>query len=538
MRLSIASVTSCCLICLSQAHALSLGDIEILSALNQPLNAKIELLDAQPNELQKSRVGLASSSEINEVLATLRMHIQTSGGNNYIVITSKQSVAEPIITLPIEFTSPTGRLVREYTLLLDPPSLSASAVVTRTTATPAAVPAPLVKTTAPITTAAAPPTPPSTASYGPVTATETLWRIATQTRPNRTITVHQTMVGLYRANPDAFVNGDINLIKNGSVLRIPESSYFIQITHQEAMAILKAPHPANSASAAIPPITLLKAQQPNPKQDKSPQKEVEQTTLPNSQPPSERERQKAALQARIISLESRIAQMTAAIEPDSGQVNNVVKEPHAVTNNHAATPPAAAAVLEAIPASNNPTPDVAATTSTPTAVESPLPAPVVAMTPVTPEVAPKVHSITATTQPKMEEPGGNRDLLGLFFALLADNNYTIAGGALFLVVLGGLLTYRAKRSAEQMASQVVTTTIVAATSPTALQQNIEVQEGNGHGETLDRMVEVDVYVAYGRHDEAATLLIEGLRDAPDRLDYHLRLFEVYADSNNRAAFEA
>ena len=115
----------------SGAWALGLGDIELKSALNQPLLAEIALVSATPEELQGLRVAVAPREaferyglERTAFLSSIEFRVaRNAQGRDVILVTSPQSVSEPFLTLLIEATWPRGRLLREYTVLVDPPVL-------------------------------------------------------------------------------------------------------------------------------------------------------------------------------------------------------------------------------------------------------------------------------------------------------------------------------------------------------------------------------------------------------------------------------
>ena len=116
------------------AHALSTGAIEGRSYLNQPLEARIPLTSATADELRSLRVNLAPSEvyqragiDLGSELAGLQFRIVADDGRPYILVTSRDSIRDPFLTFLVELSWGEGRLVREFTLLLDPPTLMAPA---------------------------------------------------------------------------------------------------------------------------------------------------------------------------------------------------------------------------------------------------------------------------------------------------------------------------------------------------------------------------------------------------------------------------
>jgi pilus assembly protein FimV len=240
----------------TNAFALGLGVIQVQSGLNQPLVAEIPIIQSEPGEAEGLIVQLATAEDFERVgmnRSTIGVPIafsltKNARGEPVIRLTSQEIVREPFIGMLLEANWPKGRLLREYTILLDPPVMapavkgsSAVAVAakepapTATQALPASkpsapsAPAPVAAAKPPMAAPKAPaassPTPRAAGGneYGPVAAGETLGEIARATRTDESITVNQMMVALLKNNPSAFFKENINALKRGAVLRIPSS---------------------------------------------------------------------------------------------------------------------------------------------------------------------------------------------------------------------------------------------------------------------------------------------------------------------------
>ncbi|MEZ5462744.1 FimV/HubP family polar landmark protein [Dokdonella sp.] len=242
----------------TDAYALGLGAIQVKSGLNQPLVAEIPIIQSSPGEAEGLIVGLASVDDFERVglsRSSIGVAVQFSIGKDargepVIKVTSDEIVREPFLGLLLEANWPKGRLLREYTVLLDPPVMapavkgaSAVAVATKATAPtstqplPASKPAPkpAMASTPPAAPAAAPKASPAPAKpapatrtaggneYGPVAAGETLGEIARATLPGSDVNVNQMMLALLKNNPQAFFKNNINALKRGAVLRIPSA---------------------------------------------------------------------------------------------------------------------------------------------------------------------------------------------------------------------------------------------------------------------------------------------------------------------------
>ncbi|MGB5629047.1 MAG: hypothetical protein WBM57_06755, partial [Woeseiaceae bacterium] len=131
-RISLALV----LLLSSEVWAIGLGDIHLDSALNEPLRAEIELLSATPEELANLNVALASAETFSRYgidrpffLQDIEFNVQATGPNGAVVqIRSLSPITEPFLTFLVEATWSSGRLLREYTVLLDPPTYAPPAV--------------------------------------------------------------------------------------------------------------------------------------------------------------------------------------------------------------------------------------------------------------------------------------------------------------------------------------------------------------------------------------------------------------------------
>ena len=251
------------------ANAAGLGRINVLSSLGQPLNAEIELLSVQKNETVYARFASPdtyqqANSTYNPALAGARITVQQrKNGQMYLHATTSRSVYEPFLELIVELSSQHGRITRQYSALLDPPGYGkaageiappvASAQEPRAPSTPAVTQAPATPASAappaagppaaaarapsrrrPAATPSAAEAPSAAGQYGPIKSGETLGRIARSVKPEG-VTLEQTLVGLYRQNPDAFIRKNMNLVKSGKILRVPEASEIAALPQREAV---------------------------------------------------------------------------------------------------------------------------------------------------------------------------------------------------------------------------------------------------------------------------------------------------------------
>lgn len=230
----------------SHILALGLGEMELDSALNQPLSAEIKLIDKQGLTSSEIKPKLASAADferagIDRYQFLTQMKFSVNGDR--ILITTRDPVNEPFLNFLVELNWPAGRVLREYTVLLDPPVFEEGRVQPLV-----AVPAGSVQTQATATTPQPRPqrtpapqrsnswqTPAAPGTYK-VQPNDTLWEIALATRPDASVTPQQMMIALQDVNPGAFINGNINRLKTHTVLEIPDASIIETVNNREAVA--------------------------------------------------------------------------------------------------------------------------------------------------------------------------------------------------------------------------------------------------------------------------------------------------------------
>ncbi|GGI54483.1 FimV/HubP family polar landmark protein [Oxalicibacterium solurbis] len=257
---------------LSNVYAAGLGKLTVLSSLGQPLRAEIELTSVEPDELGTLVPRLAPADayreaniDLNPVLLSLRFATEQRNGTPIIRVTSTQPINEPFVDMLLELGGGKGKLVREYTFLLDPPemrsarassvtpvaigrsssvsaqSVSPAAPAPASPAPVAAAPSSTRSNTAPSRPAQASPAPDKAAASPDyeVKKGDTLAKIANQYREPG-VSLDQMLVALYRANPDAFVGKNMNRLRAGQILSIPAATTAEVIEESEARGVVVA----------------------------------------------------------------------------------------------------------------------------------------------------------------------------------------------------------------------------------------------------------------------------------------------------------
>lgn len=231
--------------------ALGLGELTLKSTLNRPLEAEIQLLDAEGLSTWEIKPTLASPQVFAEVgieRPYFLTQIRFSVVGDKIRLTTKDAVTEPFLDFLVELNWPSGRVMREYTVLLDPPTFddelyeplaetpdsgetqfNGGAAAAQTQA-PSVAESSRLKAPAPTARPVAAP-----GEYL-VKPRDTLWSIALQTRPDRSISPQQMMLAIQRRNPNAFIKDNINLLKSNERLKIPSEAEINSMTFRQAVA--------------------------------------------------------------------------------------------------------------------------------------------------------------------------------------------------------------------------------------------------------------------------------------------------------------
>ncbi len=367
-----------CLLVAGEVWALGLGEVRLASALNEPLRADIELLAGSPEELQNLQVALASAETFNRYgidrpfyLQNLTFEVVRTGraDGNVVRVRSQAPMTEPFLTFLVEATWSNGRLLREYTVLLDPPTFAprpetpaqpqVTAPVRSAPADSGRIerepePAPATRSQAaptrpapsrPATTASEPkPEPPrdSTpydASAGgdySVARGETLWGIASSVRPDSRLTMNQTMIAIYEANPEAF-GGNINVLRAGARLRIPSADEIHRIDRSAALSEAQRHNAAwGGGSAAVsapavtttPPVTESRPSLtlvPPDDEPADPGLGVDTGIVPDEidEEPLSREQE---IESRIAEIEAEVAEQPSLISIHDNELANLRQE--------------------------------------------------------------------------------------------------------------------------------------------------------------------------------------------------------------------
>ena len=232
------SLALCLVLTAPAAFSLGLGRLQLKSSLNQAFSAEIEIINRERLGVEEILPNLATQEDFDRLnvertfeLYDLRFDVVSGAdGRTVIRVNSRDPIVEPFLNFVIEVIWPSGRLVREYTVLLDPPVLTTSSV--RKVQWPQATMRDEDNEQPQRLSQSAEQVNPWQTMTG---AGDTLWQIASRIRPDKSVSVQQIMLALLRANPDAFIADNINRLKAGYPLELPDLNAIEASSQPEAI---------------------------------------------------------------------------------------------------------------------------------------------------------------------------------------------------------------------------------------------------------------------------------------------------------------
>ena len=577
------------------AWALSLGRITVQSALGEPLRAEIEIPDINAEEAASLKAGVAAPAafsaaglEYNTAMAGLQATLQRrADGRAYIRLRSDRPINEPFVDMIIEASWSSGRILRDYTMLFDPPTTRSQSTSGATLPQTSAARAPRVTTPSTATASEQPrvvPTqrpvansqprpavaaPSETARSVVVKSGDTASKIASNGKPAG-VSLDQMLVALLRANPDAFVNSNINRIRAGAVVEMPSAEQAQAVSTAAATQTVIAQSKdfnefrrnlaSNAPAAAVAAATRKTSGAIDTKvEDKKTaavtpdkltlSKGSVQTKANDAKIAKEREEKEAATRAAEIAKNiSDLKKLGAA----SAAAPQVAAAPSQAKPSAAAVPAVAVTAPPPVPAAvpsapvAQPAPEPAASAAAPVAVAASEPAAQASAPASTP--APVKPKAVVPAPPPMEEPSLVDELLG-------NPMLPYAAGGL-IALLGGFAFWRSRQRKKDQ-SNMDSSFLESRLQPDSFfgasgGQRVDTNNENSvtgssmvysasqldAADDVDPVAEADVYLAYGRDLQAEEILREAVRTNPSRLAIHTKLLEIFAKRRDAANFEA
>jgi pilus assembly protein FimV len=548
----------------SNAMALSLGRITVQSALGEPLSAEIDISDINAEEAASLKVQVASPAnfksaglDYSPVLTGLRMALQKrADGRSYLRLSSDRLVQEPFVDLILDAGWQSGRLVRNYTLLFDPPNMRpAPAAVARPLSVPLAAPLsspppvaepravqtprPLAPTSPPVArqpaTAAevksVPSAPPAASSANgeqrlvKVRPGDSASKIA-MTHRLANVSLDQMLVAMQRGNPNAFIEGNVNRIKAGAIVALPTEKQATGVSPAQASQIISAQsQDFNRYRQALASSADVSRQAPAERTVSGTIQGTVEDKKPASQAPD-----KLTLSKGSVQNATDLEQMALARNADddakrAAQISQNTNE----LNQLAQTAASMAAAAASGTTEGAAAPSIAAPAASVPGVQKPV-------APALPVTAP----VTAPASGFMDE--------------LLDNPLLPVSGAALILLLAGLGFYKVRQRQKKVAadSSFMESSFQAESFfGDSGGQKVETQETAGTSSAMmysasqldaaqdsDPVAEADVYMAYGRDLQAEEVLKEALLKQPERVAIHQKLLAIYAKRQDAPAYAA
>ena len=543
--------------------ALSLGRITVQSALGEPLRAEVDLLDINAEEAASLQPSVASPEsfkaaglDYNPALSNLQASLRRrSDGRAYIRLSGERVINDPFVDLILETRWSSGRIVRDYTLLFDPPNLRTTAAATTTpaqispqpvaspprpaaapTPTPAAAPATAsVKPASEATRTAMPAaarapmalTPSAGATKVSVKPGDTASRIAAATRPDN-VSLDQMLVALLRTNPASFMGDNVNRIKAGTILNIPTAEQAASTPAAQAAQLIVAQSRdfnefRRKLALAAPDTPLIVtdrlaagAIEARVEEKKSIAAAPDKLTLSKAAIEKVTAEDKLAKERSAKDSADRAAEIAKNIS-DLGKLGTASSA--AATSTTAAASANVATATSVGPASTGASAPIGIAASSVKAAP-----PVVAKPPV-----------------------------GVFDGLLENPFLPAGAGVVVLLAILGFLRSRQRKNdlsvdGVMLDNRVRPDTYFAVSGG----QNVDTHHGTaaepsmvsapsqleGVGvDDVDPVAEADVYLAYGRDLQAEEILKDALRAAPERIAIHQKLLELFAKRRDIRSFQ-
>ena len=575
------------LLCHTSASAFSLGRMTVQSALGENLRAEIEVTNLSPEEAATLQSAIASGEafraagvDFNPALSGAEATLQRrADGRAVIRIAGTRAVSEPFVDLILNFTWSGGRLQRSYTLLIDPPTMKAAPAPAAPTTAPVLSAPPAPRAAAPVAPPrppAAEPAPPKPVAAAPrpaskpaapaaaasdtyyVRAGDTLSSIARR-HAQSGVSLDQMLVGLYRGNPDAFAGNNMNRLKAGSKLSVPDAQTAGAITNEEARQVIQAQSADFAAfrqrlAQSAPAVKSNESErQTTGKVEAAVQDRKTPATGPADELKLSRPSVKSGAEAKVSketerkAAEARVAELSRNV-----QELKKLSQGTAVAVGGASSAPAKPGV--AVPAAT-------VTPSAPVA-SAPMPPVVASAATVASSVASAVAQSASmpASQPAKPKPKAKPPVMPApvqeesFVSSMMGNPIVPVAGISIVALLAGLGVTRLLRRRKQGGASE-TSFVESRMQPDSFfgvsgGQRVDTRDGASSSSSLsyslsqldaigdvDPVAEADVYLAYGRDLQAEEILKEALRADGGRVAIRSKLLEVYAKRADARSFE-
>jgi pilus assembly protein FimV len=569
--------------------ALGLGEITLDSYLNEPLKAEVDLLNVGGLHEDQIRIRLATADDFKRMgvdrtyfLTSISFDVEIDDkGRARIVLTSEDPVLEPYLDFIVEARWPSGRLLREYTVLVDPPvfqeggpMISASQRVSEVEEEGQAAAAkkkPETGTRVEVRDSDLPPgsmpqrdfnsTTVNRASPGSrymVNRDDTLWRIASSARPGGA-SVHQTMLDIQRLNPDAFIDGNINLIKAGYIIYLPTAEEITTASDAVAVSEVREQNEAWREGRTAEPEygdgpSLRISAEPVAGESSDPAA-AEAETVSSAAALEDLEKaelEREEMEQRLVAMEQQVETLQRIVSLKDDQIAALQG---ALAEQQAGEPSDVAEIQS--PEATAVSSDLGEAVQEELTEAGPAVAAEEAVAGVAEVVEAPAAPVEQTAPSGKEQDGG-----------ILDKVWYILGAALLALLAFLFLRRRGGSGAEEpadlpvaaaaddQADQVVAERprkreeqVEEAAEPVAAMEDstvVPIPDTRGYGQRKhdeyasdvdanDALAEADIYIAYGRYPQAIDLLENAIVNEPDNASYRLKLLELYLKTGDRDA---
>ncbi|HET7308224.1 MAG TPA: FimV/HubP family polar landmark protein [Gammaproteobacteria bacterium] len=528
------------------AFALGLGNIQLHSALGQKLDADIALVGVDSPSAAGLKVSLAGPAafqrakvERSGILQSLKFVVVNGADGYHVHVTSSQPVREPFLTFIVSAQWSSGQVLREYTVLLDPPNYASGAAAAQSPAAGVAQAAPASTTTVatqPQSAQAQPvqmepavaATPAAGSNYGPIQRGDTLWGIASNLTSGKPADIDRMMIAIYRNNPHAFA-GNINRMRAGYVLEIPGAATVNAISRRDAIAAVKSANQRYLAESTGPVNASLAAAS-------SAATPADATSAITTAPAAPAPAADAQAHLQLVAPSADAVQSAAAPGADSAQLTQLKQQLTAAQQQ------ASAAVDRNTKLAGQVNDLKQQLTKTQRMLNL-----------TNKQLAQLQQQARQQNADKAAKAGGGLDGV---IAYVTKPLFLVALLVVLVLIVAFIVIQKQRRKAATAAANEPVVTIdepefdeadgaadlqaqdFGAVAAVSLADDAAAEPAESADEVQDPIAEADFHVDYGLYDQAAEIIRNGIEADPGREELKLKLFQIYFAAGDAAAFSS
>lgn len=559
----------------TSVYPLGIGEIKLHSALNQSLDAEIALFLSKGESISDIKVRLAPPEKFDEAgvawsyfLSKIKFEAVTRrDGATIVKLSSNEVLREPFLDFLLEVTWAQGNLYREFTVLVDPPAAYAKPVVPVIQKAQKKVkvnPVELSGADKPVAVKKVVSVTPSS-QYGPTNRSDSLWKVAEKTNAYGDVSIEQMMMAIYKANPKAFYKENVNALMAGQVLEIPEKDLVLKLSRRKALAAFKKQNDSwnrrvadkKLAQQSVPEIPnsnkQLELEAPVEaeikeavvvvsKNDKSDVEGTDSETKRGVTLPGE---EMLSLQAKMEKLEQEVVMMQKMLVLKDAQIAALQNQPKLDTTNNLTKPQQKSAEIKAGP------------------LDEPISKPDL-KTAEKPKIKPVKKTATKVVKKPVVKPKPKSKPVVKPEPETGYLAWIISCIGIGILGMLGWFWWSRKKDQELMDTESMFASASEISMPdsiledTSQSKNDDVAYDVGtvgessflseftpsdfdafdtNQDEIDPISEADVYLAYGRYQQAEDLIRQAITDYPERDECKLKLLEIFYANEDKDAFQ-